>query len=293
MVERKRVVFHVGPHKTGTTAIQQALRDCRACAYPRTAVHGPGHAELAFKAFGLNRYPVDAETLVRTVAAAEGPTVVLSSEEFARAVQTNVDTSALQALTRDHDVELVFTLTPTRARMTAEVQELIKQGQAINLAGAPSLLPLFVQRPGLRPDFIARWLDLAPWQAVHVVRTDKSQHAVIYEAFEAILGCRLPRPSANAQRDNARWPYVQTQIMSMLNNTTADVPVERRRKAAQGAYAALQEVMAEVSATDYPNLPGPIAHIADMIWYAQDAHIRHMAASGQAKIYGETPREQG
>jgi hypothetical protein len=219
--------------------------------------------------------------------------VVLSSEEFARAIQANVEVTALQRLAEAHDVELAFTLTPLRKRVSAELQELVKQGQALNLEAPHAYLPLFAHRPGLRPDFVARWVDLAAWRKIHLVRADKDRPEQIFDAFERMLDCRLSRPGADRSGGNVRWPYVQTLVMSLLNNAAKQSPVEQRRRAAVDAYGALEAALDDVAGAQYPALPGPIAHIADMIWYAQEAHVRHLVDSGRAVTYGGSPDDGG
>ena len=61
------IVLHVGPHKTGTTTVQQFLHDNLADDhpqpghwYPRPDRNGPGHARLAWQTLGSPAHRTEA-----------------------------------------------------------------------------------------------------------------------------------------------------------------------------------------------------------------------------------------
>jgi hypothetical protein len=94
-----KFVFHVGPHKTGTTAIQVSLRDNRKSLLeskvfiPETSLVNHGHHEIPWallgwdlRLLGANSKEVDLELYLERVIAeallAECDTIVFSSEDF-------------------------------------------------------------------------------------------------------------------------------------------------------------------------------------------------------------------
>ncbi|PWG74809.1 hypothetical protein DF186_15960, partial [Enterococcus hirae] len=64
---RMEIVLHIGPHKTGTTTVQQFLHDNLADDqpqpdhwYPRPERNGPGHAHLAWQTLGSPAHRTEA-----------------------------------------------------------------------------------------------------------------------------------------------------------------------------------------------------------------------------------------
>src|SRR4051812_13114833 len=92
---RMKVYWHIGPHKTGTTALQRALlqhtksSECDYFYPAPSLVEDLGHAQIAWRFLGLAGCERDRGILLRKVAAAEKAgfkKVVFSSEEFSRAI---------------------------------------------------------------------------------------------------------------------------------------------------------------------------------------------------------------
>ena len=89
----ERIVFHIGMHKTGTTAIQGSLSRAydtllaRGILYPHAGRAGPGHAQLARELMNTNA-PVDRAPshlgLLEEVRRAHPATLVVSSEQLLR-----------------------------------------------------------------------------------------------------------------------------------------------------------------------------------------------------------------
>ena len=123
-------LVHIGPHKTGTTSIQSALARGAASSkssyyYPPVGEFGPGHAILAWQFLGLNRRERDPEALSREIEGARGrgsQKMILSSEEFSRALLTADSFRQFAPVCASVDTELVITLRPLRDRIYSELQ---------------------------------------------------------------------------------------------------------------------------------------------------------------------------
>lgn len=85
----ERVVFHIGTHKTGTTAIQASLVRAhdsllsRGVLYPRTGREGPGHAQLARELLSTDAPVAKVQShlgLLEEIRIARPATLVVSSE---------------------------------------------------------------------------------------------------------------------------------------------------------------------------------------------------------------------
>jgi hypothetical protein len=85
----ERVVFHIGTHKTGTTAIQVSLAKAhdhllaRGTLYPRAGRRGPGHAQLALQILSTDAPPDEVPShlgILEEVRTARPTTLVVSSE---------------------------------------------------------------------------------------------------------------------------------------------------------------------------------------------------------------------
>src|SRR5262245_29525083 len=114
----RRVIFHVGPHKTGTTSIQRALLAGGPYGYPVPEKYGPGHALTAWRAFGLTGFQPETNLLVDSTRSLDSSdTVVFSSEEFCRVLDADATSTALERLAEEFPVELVVTLTPLPDRL--------------------------------------------------------------------------------------------------------------------------------------------------------------------------------
>ncbi len=90
----RRLILHIGQHKTGTTAIQQtllnnrALLEARGILYPDIGFIGAGQHKIP-GALGTANRQAEAEGYFRALAPLEG-TLVLSSENFSRAAPATI-----------------------------------------------------------------------------------------------------------------------------------------------------------------------------------------------------------
>ena len=129
-----KIYLHVGPHKTGTTSVQQWMLDnarvhfsSNGLYYPEPPEWGPGHALLAWDSLGLHGRKVDPVLLQKVVEDGTrrgAEQIFLSSEEFCMGLVEGT-LENLAVLNDFGTVELLVTLTPLADRFLAEVSNLI------------------------------------------------------------------------------------------------------------------------------------------------------------------------
>jgi len=198
-------LLHIGPHKTGTTALQGAFHLARA----RLAAHGVFYA-------GADRSPVRAtlavtvrpamlgeaspdialwDNLVRTVREAGDQRVVISSEFF-----DDADDAVARRVVADLGgprVHVVATLRPLARIMPSQWQQYLQNGlRTPYLEWLDGMLrkppydqptPTFWQRH--RHDkLIARWAAAAGVPNVTVIVVDGSDRLALLRTFESLLG---------------------------------------------------------------------------------------------------------
>ena len=235
------IVLHIGPHKTGTTTVQQFLHDNLADDqphpdhwYPRPERNGPGHAHLAWQTLGSPAHRTEASDalgmLVDRAAAAGTKRLVLSSEEFAWAYPRR--TALLRAALRDHAVHLVMTLNPPLRRAMSSWQEMVKHGHPDSLADNPEKV---LKRPGFRSDLLRCFVDgVQPASAtVIVIEPDDPPGQLLQNVVDAMgLAMRDRIEDGAPLRRNRSLGFVDIELLRQLNLTlmtsAPDMPDEQR-----------------------------------------------------------------
>jgi hypothetical protein len=227
-------LLHIGPHKTGTTAIQGAFHLARG----RLAAHGVVYA-------GADRQPMRAtlavtgrpamlgesrpdmaywDKLVRDVREAGDQRVVISSEFFA-----DGDDAAARRVVADLGgprVHVVVTLRPLARVMPSQWQQYLQNGlRTPYLEWLDGMLrrppydqptPTFWQRH--RHDkLVARWAAAAGAQNVTVIVVDGSDRLALLRTFESLLA--LPRGFLVPEDDvvNRSLTLAESEVVRQLN----------------------------------------------------------------------------
>ena len=227
-------LLHIGPHKTGTTAIQGAFHLARG----RLAAHGVVYA-------GADRQPMRAtlavtgrpamlgesrpdmaywDKLVRDVREAGDQRVVISSEFFA-----DGDDEAARRVVADLGgprVHVVVTLRPLARVMPSQWQQYLQNGlRTPYLEWLDGMLrqppydqptPTFWRRH--RHDkLIARWVAAAGAQNVTVIVVDGSDRLALLRTFESLLA--LPGGFLAPEDDvvNRSLTLAETEVVRQLN----------------------------------------------------------------------------
>jgi hypothetical protein len=224
-------LLHIGPHKTGTTAIQGAFHLARG----RLAAHGVVYA-------GADRQPMRAtlavvgrpamlgesrpemaywDRLVRNVGEAGDQRVVISSEFFA-----DGDDAAARRVVADLGgprVHVVVTLRPLARIMPSQWQQFLQNGLCtpyLEYLGKalkqPDQTPRFWQRH--RHDkLVARWAAAAGAPNVTVIVVDGSDRLALLRTFESLLG--LPTGFLVPEDDvvNRSLTLAEAEVVRQLN----------------------------------------------------------------------------
>jgi hypothetical protein len=204
----KRVVAHVGFHKTGTTALQESFsknsEELKALGiiYPdfgQKAHHRAAWA-LAERIWGWkNRGGVQTpiaewQKIVKSIKKNRGTTLI-SSEFFCE-----IDEEKINKFKNDikvDDVTIVFTLRPLVKLLSSSYQQYLKYGltptyeewlhSVLDEPGVSKLTPTFWKRHE-HGRVISQWAKVFGPENVLVVVADETQPTAIFEAFNSILG---------------------------------------------------------------------------------------------------------
>ena len=204
----KRVVAHVGFHKTGTTALQESFsKNCEelkalGIIYPdlgQKAHHRAAWA-LAGRIWGWkNRGGVQTpiaewQKIVKSIKKNRGTTLI-SSEFFCE-----LDEEKINKFKNDikvDDVTIVFTLRPLVKLLSSSYQQYLKYGltptyeewlhSVLDEPGVSKLTPTFWKRHE-HGRVISQWAKVFGPENVLVVVADETQPTAIFDAFNSILG---------------------------------------------------------------------------------------------------------
>ena len=210
-IERGGVLIHVGPHKTGTTAVQDALvraanaLDAQGFIY--FASGNQNNANIAVKAFARSidrdfkyhsrssKNPDHWSALYETLTANPGKTAVISAEDLADLSPQHV--SQFVASMGARPVRVVLTLRSLAQIIPSQWQQFVKRGAMPSLEdwtrelfsphSAERKVDLFWQRHR-HHELLARWVNVVGADRVSVVVVDSSDRGAIYPIFEHMIG---------------------------------------------------------------------------------------------------------
>ncbi len=279
MLEAGARLLHIGPHKTGTTAIQGAFHLAR----ERLAAHGVLYA-------GADRQPMRAtlavtgrpamlgesrpdmaywDKLVRDVREAGDQRVVISSEFFA-----DGDDAAARRVVADLGgprAHVVVTLRPLARVMPSQWQQYLQNGlRTPYLEWLDGMLrkppytqptPTFWQRH--RHDkLIARWVAAAGAGGVTVIVVDGSDRLAVLRTFESLLG--LPGGFLVPEDEvvNRSLTLAEAEVVRLLNEEF------KRREWPGASYAMFMRYGAVRQMKGRRPLPGE-PQIATPAWAAE------------------------
>jgi hypothetical protein len=265
-------LLHIGPHKTGTTMIQDALHLAR----QRLATQGvvyPGTGRQPLRAMlAVTGQPTllgeaepdmaDWDLLVREVAGAHDQRVVLSSEFLAQA-----SNATARRVVRDLGgprVHVVVTLRPLTKILPSQWQQYLQNGYHFHyLEWLEGILkdPPDTPTPGFwirhrHDQLVERWMKAA--ENLTVVVVDDGDRMMLLRTFESMLG--LPRgflvPGANAA--NRSLTLAEAEVVRLLNEEF------KRRKWPDRHYprfvrnGAVQQMKTRRPEPDEPRIATPV-----------------------------------
>ena len=207
---KKKVYLHVGFHKTGTTAIQEALfthsDQLRILGINYATKKGKANHREAWalserywgwkKRGGEQTSIVEWQKRVKNLKAQKIDSVV-SSEFFS---EINDDQLNLMANDlKDFDVEIIFTIRPLTKLLGSSYQQYLKYGikasyeewleDIFHNSEKPKFTPTFWKRHR-HEEVMSRWANAFGNQKIHLVVVDESEPDLLYDSFNKIL--KLP-----------------------------------------------------------------------------------------------------
>ncbi|MEY9991307.1 hypothetical protein ABIE67_003339 [Streptomyces sp. V4I8] len=228
-------LLHIGPHKTGTTAIQGALFAAKdelarhGVAWPADTRH-PMEAVLAACArTGMmgDTAPTERhwERLLEQVRATGRRTSVVSSEFFADAPDDEAIERIVEQLGGDR-VHVLVTLRPLARIMPSQWQQYVQNG--LRMGYEDWLEHMLTKPPYEKPNpsfwrrhrhdrLVERWARVVGPERVTVVVVDDRDRAGLMRTFEALLGlpARLLSPVPDAA--NRSLTLAETEMLRNLN----------------------------------------------------------------------------
>lgn len=287
MSDGPTIYVHVGLPKTGTTFLQDLMREHRTALaaeglrYP--LLGAPDHFLAALDArgnltfAGVRRHHADGTWAALVAKAAAAPDrAVISSEVLATA--DGAHAQAAMRLFEPYDTHLVVTARDPARQLVADWQESVKHGRWQSFDTYARRRGVLERRAGPKqagtkqagtkqtggssaqrlPQVLRRWGRNLPADRVHVVTVPPkgSDPGLLWERFGGVLGVRDPsqyRPSGSVRR-NERLGVAEIELMRRVNKllrTRVDRSV--RTTLTKDVYA--ETVLPRVSSTPAPVLP--------------------------------------
>lgn len=232
-------VLHVGPHKTGTTSLQRAFHAERD-AVAAQGVHYAGSTSqpidevLSLLARENPRPPADAPAsdrpwrrLVREVEEAGDRTVLVSSEFFADARESAIET-AVRELGGD-DPWVLITLRPLAKILPSQWQQYVQNGMRtaygrwlkamLREADTTTLSPSFWWRHR-HDELVARWAKVVGPERIVVLVLDESTPDQLLRDVEAMLSLRAGTLEVPAS-DNRSLTLPEIELIRQFNKQFA------------------------------------------------------------------------
>ena len=208
MANLKKLIIHPGFHKTGTTALQQALSEVRrdlkenGFFYPHTA--GKAHHRAAWaiieKTWGWKKrggrftQPVEWHKLEKKINYSKN-SAIISSEFFSESSPAQVQ--KIRSLLKKREIQIVFTWRPLPFMLASSYQQYLKYGLKVSYdqwlhsifdaPGEAKLSPSFWKR-NLHGDVIASWCDAFGPKNITLICVDESNPTYLYDSFTKVSG---------------------------------------------------------------------------------------------------------
>ena len=260
-----RVNFHVGPHKSGTSFIQYAIRERFGSDEPSTIWYpigsalgpGNGHAGLAQNFSKQNRGRFyDRENGLRMLQAIKDrsepcETLIISSENFS--YSSAEDLQAVRDIFSDDDFHLIFTVSPFLRRVVSlwTTQVLFRSVESIEESQE-----VILDHAIFNPQYFSRIVNaLSPDRATLIVSSRDNPPAALMHSFLEATGLLAHTESlteAQMAPKNVAPGYWETKVLQSFNKIF--VAAASASQAANGAARNTQENYVKLRTTFFQRM---------------------------------------
>ncbi|GAA1504207.1 hypothetical protein [Nocardioides humi] len=227
-------ILHVGPHKTGTTALQSALHQARAeldgqgVRYLSRSRHDASAARWVTRRLvtGSNARAAE-ERWERIVAGLRGPGVerrLFSSEFLSDATDAQMD-EIIERVGRE-DLWVVVTLRPLARILSSQYQQGLQSGgrreydewlRSIFDPGHPRSAPRQFWLRHRHDALVRRWAERIGRSRVVVVVLDPSDRQFLPRTFEDLLGLRAGTLTSQEALENRSLTAAEAEVVRRFN----------------------------------------------------------------------------
>lgn len=216
------IILHIGPHKTGTSSVQQWLLNNQqelmksGIYYPTPEKYGPGHAELAWELLGLNNTQKSNERINNEIAKAlslGANKLIISSEELSFGVLNNTLHDFAKNI--ELKIDVIITMNDYVNRLMSSIYENIKHGVTYDFQEI-DYIDFIIKYPSVRPNFLHEVTLAFPNSKIVVMMVDKNNPDKIFEIIKNYLNLDISLPNnkiLNATSDR----HMVIEIMNFFN----------------------------------------------------------------------------
>ena len=293
-------LVHIGPHKTGSTAIQVAFQEAR----DQLAAHGVAYAtggkghrpDKAGWAFGVRGRPAGSEKppmkfwkqLVAEVESYADQRVCVSNEDFGRATPPQI--KKLVAQLGGDAVHVVAVARRLDRYLPSQWQERVKAG---DVRDYDTWLRVVLDSEDDEfawdrknvwfshdvRDLATRWVDVVGPERFTLIVSDESDREILPRTFESMLGLPLGLLKPNPSRSNRGLTWAETELVRAVNEIIEDQGwsrPQRRRYVKRGVLHDMQRR----PAPDGPKSPPLPEWAADELRRRSDERIEQIRSLG-------------
>jgi hypothetical protein len=264
-------LVHIGPHKTGSTAIQVALDSLGArlaehgAAYVTTGSYRPRKAGWSLgvrgRPSGSVKPPIRHwKRFVEAVAAADAPRVCVSNEDFGRATPRQV-ARVVEGLGGDR-VHVLAVVRRLDRYLPSQWQERVKAGDE---RGYEAWLRVVLDTDDPEPDWdrrnvwfshdvralVERWVEVVGPDRFTLVVADEADHGQLPRTFETMLGLPAGFVVPDPSRSNRGLSWAETELLRSTN----EILEERGCLRAQRRPLLVRGVLEDMQARPLPDGP--------------------------------------
>lgn len=210
--DRSEILLHIGPHKTGTTGLQQAALRAKESlhAHGRIYLHDEGREQLNTSAVEFMRLSGDrihagakrslaSTQLLRIVGAAPRGKLIISSEHLCRLddAQVRALRDALTETSHGSSIKILVTLRPLAKIIPGQWQQFVRARPMPPLEEWVRLVleenPKELHGRGFRQRhahdaLVKRWADVFGSDKITVIVADDQHPEFLYRSFEEVIG---------------------------------------------------------------------------------------------------------